>query len=198
MTKIFVEGKDKVFIEFLLKNMFDSEKLEAIQVISTNGWTNLPIAKNQFIQNTDQDGVNLIIFDADDNFATRQTEILAMKKKLNIQFDLFLFPNNSDNGDYESLLEGIINPKHTTLFNCFQQYENCIAQHKDENGQIIYQTPIRKAKIYSYIDAFKLSRAMKEKIKKGDYLFENAEIWDTSLTCEALYPIRAFLAANMQ
>lgn len=46
----------------------------------------------------------LIVFDADADSAQRKAEILAWKVKYKLDFELFLFPNNSDTGALEDLL----------------------------------------------------------------------------------------------
>ncbi len=76
-------------------------------------------------------GINLVIFDADDNFRKRETEILQRKKELGIDFKLFLFPNNHAPGDFETLLEKIAIEKHQQLFDCFEKYQECLTNKND-------------------------------------------------------------------
>lgn len=200
MTKIYLEGKDTVFIRFLLKILFPSIA-DDIEIISTGGWTNLHNVAPKLKETSDIQGVNIIIFDADESqnkggFQNRRDKILEIKEQLNVEFELFLFPNNSDDGDFELLLEKIINPDHQILLDCFSNYESCIIQRRTENGTPFYKLPLRKSKIYSYIDAFPVSRTTKERIKKGDYLFEDSNYWHVEN--EALETLKKFLRENIQ
>ena len=61
-------------------------------------------------QNTDLGGINLVIFDADEDIETRRAELLAIKEEFGVEFELFLLPNDKDAGALEDLLEKIINP----------------------------------------------------------------------------------------
>lgn len=199
MIKIFLEGKDTIFIKFLCDEMFDKHTVESIKIDDAKGWTNIPSIANQLKDNTDSGGKNLLIFDADSikndgGFDKRKKEIEEFKKQLGVSFELFLFPDNKNDGDYEFLLETIINPEHKGLLDCFDKYETCISQYKSEDGEFRYKIPIRKSKIYSYIDAFPKSRKINERFKKGDWFFEDKEIW--IMTHEILTPLKDFLINN--
>ena len=56
-------------------------------------------------QNTDMGGINLVIFDADEDTESRRAELLAIKEEFGVEFELFLLPNNKDVGALEDLLE---------------------------------------------------------------------------------------------
>ena len=45
-------------------------------------------------QNTDMGGVNLVIFDADEDTESRRAELLAIKDEFGVEFELFLLPND--------------------------------------------------------------------------------------------------------
>lgn len=198
MISIFIESKDlktqeanfvKTYLEQTFPNFTDFE------IIPLNGWQGLSKAKNKLVENKDLGNKNIVIFDADiannqGGFTQRKQAIEKIKTKENLDFELFLFPNNSSDGDFELLLENIINPIHQKLLDCFEEYENCIgASQGDTNPQ--YVLPIRKAKIYSYIDAFKKSRKQNERFKKGDWFFDNKEYWN--LDSEYLNSLKEFL-----
>lgn len=190
MINIFVEGTNskKSQDHSLIKFMIDSKIPELVinqnyKIINVGGWTNLSKVDNLFKENTDSGGLNLVIFDADseDNdggFEVRREELLAKKAELNIEFELFLFPNNNQNGDLELLLEKILHENHEVLLTCFEEYENCISNPKDEDGNSIYKAPIRKSKIYSCIDAIPKSKKQREEFHKGNWFFGNNEIWN--------------------
>lgn len=179
MVKIFVEGKgDKVFIAHLITVLFGENLTFDCEIISTNGWTNIPSLVNQFRSNTDFGGINLVIFDADDvlnggGFVQRKSDILAQKENLKLDFQLFLFPNNQHDGTYEVLLEHIASNEHKSLMACFEAYEACVAAQNNADTPPLYQLPLRKAKIYAYISAFKHNEKERERIKKNDFIFEN-------------------------
>lgn len=182
MHRIFVEGRETAFIEFLLLKIYGENYKDKILVINTGGWQKLEILYNEFAKSTDEGSKNLIIFDADsgDNgggFTIRYNAIQNLCKKLGIAKELFLFPNNSLDGDFETLLENVINLSNKPIIDCFLAYENCILQIKKEDGSNKFKLPIRKAKMYSYVDAFPKSNKNEEKFKKGDWFFNNEQIW---------------------
>ncbi len=184
MTQIVVEGRDSRFIEVYLEFLIENKaipKTTEFKILESNGWTNLPKLDNALIDNSKQKGKNLVIFDADfpdeGGLKKRESEITKIKTSLNLNFELFLFPNHKDDGDYELLLERIVNTTHQRLLDCFHNYETCVGQYNTA-AQAIYKLPIRKAKMYSYIDAFPKSKNNNEKFKKGDLFFRNTEYWN--------------------
>lgn len=186
---IFTEGKEKLFIQAVLKSIGLQETPDFQNV---RGWTKIygSATKNILEQNTRQRKQNLIIFDADypqngGGFAKRKEQIQANLKDLS--YALFLFPNNRDNGDYELLLETIINPEHQALMQCFEGYEKCLAELQND-----YVSPNRKSKMYAYINAFQKSLTEQEALKnKHDWHFENPEYWN--LEASELKPLKTFL-----
>ena len=63
MIRIFVEGRDKQFLEKYLR--FLSEKDEgAWEIISAGGYTKLHLLDQQFKENSERGGKNLVVFDA--------------------------------------------------------------------------------------------------------------------------------------
>lgn len=105
----------------------------------------------------------------------------------------FLFPNNNDDGAFEELLLNIINPQHKGLIDCFDKYEMCIGG-QDASGEL-YETPNTKAKIYSYITSFKRSRKERERIKGGNWDFQNFKYWN--LDAEYLKPLKEFIGKHV-
>ncbi len=186
MTTIFIESKhlktpEANFVKTYINLKFPYFK--NFEIVPLNGWQGL-WKTNKLIENIDLGNQNIIIFDADSSnnnggFQKRKKEIEAIKTEQNIDFELFLFPNNSDDGDFELLLENIINQKHKKLLDCFGKYEKCIDNSKSNNS-LKYKLPIRKAKIYSYVDAFPKERKFNERFKNGDWFFENETYWNLS------------------
>lgn len=145
---IFVEGKaDKRFIEDFVSKHFGKEKLDILSFVDVKGKDSIHLVSNEFIKNTDQKGINLLIFDADSDFAKRKEELEKQRAYLNIEFELFLFPNNNDNGDLEVLLLNLTVEKHQGIFECFKPFNDCL-KSKDNN----YNVPSLKTQVYSYLD----------------------------------------------
>ncbi|GAA9075846.1 hypothetical protein Taitung276_02400 [Helicobacter pylori] len=102
-----------------------------------------------------------IIFDADKKesqeidagFDNKLKHICKELKEKGIDFSreqIFLFPNNQDDGDLETLLLEIAN--HKEFINCFESYLDCIK--KQEHHKPIKN--IRKNMLYAYLEAFGL------------------------------------------
>ncbi len=102
-----------------------------------------------------------IIFDADKKesqesdagFDNKLVHICKELKEKRIDFpreQIFLFPNNQDDGDLETLLLEIA--KHEEFINCFESYLDCIK--KKEHYKPIKN--IRKNMLYAYLEAFGL------------------------------------------
>ncbi|GAA8838666.1 hypothetical protein HpRN165_02760 [Helicobacter pylori] len=102
-----------------------------------------------------------IIFDADKKesqesdagFDNKLKHICERFKEKGINFpreQIFLFPNNQDDGDLETLLLEIA--KHEEFINCFESYLDCIK--KKEHYKPIKN--IRKNMLYAYLEAFGL------------------------------------------
>lgn len=201
MNRIYVEGREKLFIESLLIKIYGKNYKETIIVIDAKGWQQLELLKQEFEKSINENGSNLIVFDSDSEvngggFERREAEIQGICSILGYHYKLFLFPNNSDDGDYETLLERIVNEKHKMLLDCFSEYEKCISTQKNEEGDNIYVLPARKAKMYSYVDAFKKSRTKSQKFRNGDWFFDDSEYW-TIENNSAIEPLIEFLKTNI-
>lgn len=204
MIQIFLESKhDKTveadFIQKFLRHITGNDEWKKqVKIIPLNGKDNLKNSVNTFQDNSDAGGTNLVIFDADEvinsgGFDKRKKELLKQKSDLSIEFELFLFPNNAEDGDFETLISLLINQKHNELLECFTDYELCVGGKKDENGISVYKTPARKSKMYTYIDSMKKSRKENNAFKheNHDYFFENKEYWN--LDADYGKPLREFL-----
>ncbi len=109
-----------------------------------------------------------IIFDADKkesqesdaDFDNKLKHICEKFKEKGINFSreqIFLFPNNQDDGDLEDLLLEIAN--HKEFINCFESYLDCIKKKK--NYKPIKN--IRKSKWYAYLEALGLENLYTKK-----------------------------------
>ena len=148
-------------------------------------------------QNTNQDGVNLVIFDADEDIEARRKELLAVKEQFGVEFELFLLPNDKDAGALEDLLENIINPDNQSVMDCWATYEGEL-----EKVRIPTKTPptltipAKKTKIYAYLETLLgKSRSQKKLIKDPYRNYENTQHWN--LDAEYLEPLKEFLENNI-
>lgn len=117
MIRIFVEGRDSEFLDKYLLFLFGENK-GMWEIIQAGGYSKLHLLDQQFKENTERGGVNLIIFDADsaDNgggYIVRKSYLQERLEELSISAELFLFPNDKEDGDFELLLEHIVNEEHT-------------------------------------------------------------------------------------
>jgi hypothetical protein len=152
VVTIFVEGKaDKRFIEDFITFKFGSEKLKEISFKNVEGKDSIHLAKSDFIKNTDQEGINLLIFDADLDYSERIKEIEKQKQDLGIEFELFLFPNDKDNGDLETLLLNLTVKEHQGIFECFKPFNDCLLSKNPD-----YNVPDLKTQVFSYLSFQKL------------------------------------------
>jgi len=146
MINIFVEGdNDRNFVGTLIKHFNITQN--PYKIICTDGWEKIKFLKNTFQLNKDLGGENYIIFDADNNPVQRRNEILSLINTPLID-DIFLFPNNTTNGNIESLLIQIMNPIQNTINNCFDNYRVCIGSLGAP-----YQVPDDKSKVFAYLSA---------------------------------------------
>ncbi|PUB99829.1 hypothetical protein C2S39_06010 [Helicobacter pylori] len=176
---IYVEGKDK---------LFSDEFCKRIENILKN--------KNQEYKQV------FIIFDADKKesqerdagFDNKLKHICEKFKEKEIDFpkeQIFLFPNNQDDGDLETLLLKIA--KHDEFLKCFEGYLECI-KSKEHYKPI---KNIRKSKWYAYLEALGLENLdifdSKGKIKeKHQEEYEKLkEVID--FNSKSLIPLKDFL-----
>ncbi|PUD43038.1 hypothetical protein C2R92_00955 [Helicobacter pylori] len=158
---ILVEGpSDKVFLEVYLYFLEDLP-IKNFKVRSTNGKNNL---SSTLLLETEKYAKTLIIFDADikeenresdAGFDNRLKHIREEFQEKGIDFpkeQIFLFPNNQDDGDLETLLFKIA--KHDEFLKCFEGYLECIKSKE-------YYKPIkniRKNMLYAYLEVFGLEK----------------------------------------
>ncbi|GAA7143378.1 DUF3226 domain-containing protein [Helicobacter pylori] len=188
---IFVEGpSDKVFLEAYLYFLEDIP-IKNFKVKDVTGKDNLSTKRLLEIEKYDK---TLIIFDADKDYESNKKEILKVvsKTKQTISEEqIFLFPNNQDDGDLETLLLEIA--KYDEFLKCFEGYLECI-KNKEHYKPI---KNIRKNMLYAYLEVFGLENLTKtdgkDKIKeKHKEEYEKLkEVIDFSLN--SLIPLKNFL-----
>lgn len=206
MTKIFIEAQSEDTSEcHFLQTIINivSPKME-VKFIPMKGIGNLfnETILNQ-IKESQEIGENVIVFaDADTitkkfGYVKRKAEIEKGMIDNAVTFPYFLYPNNQDDGDVEILMEAAARDDlHPVFFDCFKDYEVCVSNVKNESGTPKYNVPSLKNKLHTYMAAQKLSRKYRDRLGKGDWLFENKDFWD--LDIDELKPLKKFLTANLK
>ena len=205
--RIFVEGDaDKKFLSDYYHHLFQ-EKASQNSIIhtgelekETGGYKKLTSEVNirEMCINSDQGGVNIVIFDADKDIEARRKELLSYKEEYGVEFELFLFPNNQDSGDLEDLLESIINPNNQSIFECWEHYEQeLITLDIPDRTPPPLTTPAKKTKIYGYLEALLYdSKSQKEQIKEVNRNYENTLHWN--LDAVYLESLKEFFVEKLQ
>lgn len=198
MTQIFIESRyektsEYVFVDTVIKNLGFTE--DQYNIICVDGNSNLVKTANKFKENTIEGGKNLIVFDADTpatggGFAATLQRIQRELQSNEMQADgIFLFPNNSEDGIFENLLERLMQCDiHKHWLDCYSDYEACLGDK--------YLTPNLKGKLFTYISAQKtLSNRKRNKLGSGQWQFNDAQYWDMS--ADALQPLKDFFLKNI-
>ena len=177
MVQVFIEAKNPntseyQFIEYVLDLW--NIKINKSDIIPVNGKDNLKKFVNQFTTGTLWDKKNIVIFDADSidkngGFVQRKQELENFKQQNKIDFDLFLWPNNHDDGTFEDVLLHSVKDEHQHILECFDKFENCIRQY---NKTYSYAFPNNKSKIYTYKE---LLQGHKD---ANDWQFGNKKYWN--------------------
>ena len=196
---IFIESDKETtneghFVRHMAKLVYAGNSKE-IEIVGTGGYTNLKKFAVQMQRNTDNGIKNLVIFDADfpkeGGFEKRKAELLSVKAEKGVDFELFLFPNNKDDGTFEHLLEHLATEEHKGLLECFEGYESCIRGRNNPK----YISPDQKAKMYAYVSTQTDPKDIKM-FKKGDWRFNQTDLWN--LDVDYLTPLKDFLSSNLE
>lgn len=193
MVRIYLEtGKNTtseyVFVDTIIRHLGISSEMYEIKCV--NGKDSLHLMENKMKETTLEGGKNLVIFDADSpenggGFNVRKDALLQQLQSMGAIAELFLFPNNHDDGDVEVLMETLMQKElHKRFFHCYGGYETCLGNE--------YQTPNLKAKLHTYISAQKdLSQKQRKALGSGQWLFEDKRFWD--IDRETLNPLKDFI-----
>ena len=203
---IFIEAKDKrtpeaQFLHTILAKYFPDKEYD---FICMDGEANLKKEANisHFQSHTDEGDNCLCIMDADTlakgwGFAKRSSDVAEFRQTNGLSFELFLYPDNATDGDVEMLMESLARRDlHATVFDCFEDYEACVGGKKDAAGNPVYNTPNRKGKLHTYINAIKLNKAQRDKLGSGQWRFDDPDLWD--LTRNELQPLLEFFKMNLK
>ncbi|MGL2636412.1 DUF3226 domain-containing protein [Helicobacter pylori] len=138
---IHVEGKDQLFSDGLCKN------IKSILNNEDHRYKQVCIIFDADIKEESQE--------SDAGFNNKLKHIREKFKEKGIDFpkeQIFLFPNNQDDGDLETLLLKIA--KHDEFLKCFEGYLECI-KSKEHYKPI---KNIRKNMLYAYLEVFELQK----------------------------------------
>ena len=195
---IIVEGlADLVFFEHYYRHLFGKPAPKGF-VFKTDGKDNLPKFANQMRTMSANGGINLVVFDADDDIEARRKELLAIKEQFGVEFELFLLPNDKEAGALEDMLENIINPNNKPIFECWEGYEKELVK-LDIPGRTPppLTTPAKKTKIYGYLEAYHgETKREKELIKEANRNYADPRLWN--LDAEYLGALKGFLERNLK
>jgi hypothetical protein len=190
MENILIFAEGKADIKFLKDYISEIYKIpiNGKSFIETGGYTALFKPDNiiQMQRNENEGGKNLIIFDTDDDFELRVEYLTKGKRKYEVDFDLFLFPNNANSGNLETLLLKIVNyENHDFYFECFDDFINCLSKGISPEKIKEFEVPDLKAKVFTYLSFFK------QDAKEEKRNYKNSIFWN--LHHAATKPLKSFL-----
>lgn len=144
----------------------------------------------------------LIFIDADNakkngGFLTKRVWVESNMARHGINVPFFIYPDNANDGDVECLMEQIARRDlHGRWFDCFEDYEKCVAGIKDAGGHKSYNIPNLKGKLHTYISSMNLNSKEKNKLGSGNWWFDDEKYWD--LSSNRLMPLVTFLNENLK
>lgn len=206
MNRLFVEAKSSQtaegsFLNAILKRFFPDKQ---VQFVYMDGVAHLFNETNlNIMHQSSADGENvLVLIDADTiekgwGYDIRKKDVERNMKMNDIHFPLFLYPDNTSDGDVEMIMESIARKeKHPEWWDCFSDYEKCVSGVKDANGNQRYNLPNLKAKLHTFISSQQLSNSQRRKLGSGNWLFDNMEYWN--LDHMEAHPLVEFLRNNLK
>lgn len=207
---IIVEGKaDIIFIKDYLIFLDSSLELKednrkkkqylligstskVIKIFYSRGYTKINPLKTRIEKLQMDDGIEedykiLVIQDADD--PTKENGGVKNRMKyldnIDMEFKTFLFPNNQDDGDLETLLLRIIDKtKYNNFLACYKKYVSCIKNITQKN--FIKELLEDKNQVFSYFSAYYGMEQSKE--ENREYI---SEYWD--FNSDALKSLNKFI-----
>nr|WP_080234971.1 DUF3226 domain-containing protein [Helicobacter pylori] len=173
---IFVEGpSDKVFLEVYLY-FLGNFPTKNFKVRSIKGKDNL----SERLLEIEKYDKTLIIFDADKDYESNKKEILKVLSKAEQTIpeeQIFLFPNNQDNGDLETLLLEIAT--YREIIQCFKRYLKCIECKCIKIKEHYKPIKVSKNMLYAYLEVFELQKFFQCSFDKDNKKPEKDHIIDS-------------------
>lgn len=190
-TIIYIEANDEKVPEYNFLKLYIEHLGLGMKVQPIAGKDNLDFLSAKLHADVFSGNKPVILFDADElrnggGYAARMAHITQFLANEGLGgVPVFLWPNNHDDGDFETMLENIVQKQlHPVFFDCFEDYEHCVA------GK--YTVPNRKSKLHTFINAQPgLSNSQKKKLGHGNWLFNDKNYWDWDAAY--LQPLRDFL-----
>lgn len=206
MNKIFIEAESEKtsecnFLKSLLSKYLPSKDVCFVCMAGVDNLFTEPIL-NQIRQASVEGDNVVVILDSDTQekgygFKVRLKDICDKKLSNKVDFHLFLYPDNASDGDVEVLMEKMAKKDfHQKWWDCFSDYETCIAGIKDEFGHPQYVLPNRKARLHTYISSQRLSNSKRKHLGTGNWLFDDTNYWD--LNHSAVMPLVDFLRDSLR
>lgn len=203
IKKLFIEtgsqyfkNSEYAFFKMIKEKMFNND--EELKIINVGGKDKLFDDENRTAieRNTEEGGKNIVIFDADGKnngggYEKRKKEIEEKREELNLEFDLFLMPNNKDDGCFETILEHCV--KDRQPLECFKCFEESIKKYNKQHEKGYYE-PSSKLKMYTYADTVKV--ISKRKKDEDFWQFGNKDYWD--FECNYIKPLKDFLRTEIE
>ena len=123
--------------------------------------------------------------------------LIIVEGEADKKFMLDYFPNDTDTGALEDMLEQIINPVNLPIFKCWENYEKeLVKQEIPGRTPPPLTTPAKKTKIYGYLEALLgESKTQKNLIKEANRDYKKTQHWN--LDAEYLEPLKEFLNKNL-
>lgn len=206
MNKIFIEAEKKetpeyYFIRTILNIFFPEKKVDFIFMDGIGNLYKETIINQIRLAQENEEQV-ILLTDADTivkgvGHTKRKEEIERGMITHSLSFPYFIYPNNQDDGDVETLMESAARRDlHPTFFDCFEDYEKCVLGAKDANGNPLYNTPNLKGKLHTYISSQQLTKKQRDKLGSGNWLFNNPNYWD--LNVDTLQSLKDFFKQNLK
>lgn len=189
------------FLKSLVRRYFPNKDFDFIFMDGYGNLFNEAIV-NQMRSAIDEQENCLLFLDADTpkqngGFVAKEAWVKKNLAVYNLDVPFFIYPNNAEDGDVECLMEQIARRDlHNRWFDCFEDYEKCVAGIKNINGQSSYNIPNLKGKLHTYISSMNLRAKERRNLGGGNWLFENEQYWD--LSSNELNPIVNFLKENLK
>jgi hypothetical protein len=193
-VQIFVEGiADAKLIQDIVKHWYNVDLIIGKQgnevvnpdILLAGGKDSIFNFSQTFLTNKKLGIDNIVIFDAD-KYEEESLKFINYKKTLPI--NNFLLPDNRSNGDLETLLEQIITDDNRFMFECWNNFINCLESSQIEKLFL----PSSKKKIYTYLELLLGEESAVQELKKErgrDY--QNTNHWN--LDSSALQNLKQFL-----
>lgn len=171
-------GSDRTFLHALLRRLGIADV--AIEPIG-GSVSSLQNVATQIRRQADGGMHVALLPDANTRPEKRRRDVDREVRRLGIPVSrVFLLSGAKQPGDLETVLEGLAVARHRVIYDCFEQYEQCVRGHSHE-----YSLPNRKAKVYAYCEAV----GAQTDPEKRDY--GNVEHWD--LDAGILEPLKEFV-----